>query len=61
MNKLTGIRDAITNGTSVPLRRYEQPHSEGKGLQSNEGTMSGSLPPVLTTTTTTPALGSEAA
>jgi hypothetical protein len=61
MNKHTGIQDAITNGTPVPLRRYEQPHSEGEGLRSNRGTMSGSLPPVLTTTTTTPALGSEAA
>jgi hypothetical protein len=61
MNKHTGIRDAITNGTPVTLRGCEQPHSEGEGLRSNRRMMSGSLPPVLTTTTTTPALGSEAA
>jgi hypothetical protein len=61
MNKPTGIRNAVTNGTPVPLRRYELPHSEGEGLRSNRRTMSGSLPPVLTTTTTAPALGSEAA
>jgi hypothetical protein len=30
MNKNTGIRSAITNGTPVPLRRYEQPHSTGE-------------------------------
>jgi hypothetical protein len=44
-----------------PLRRNEQPHSEGEGLRSDRRTMSGPLPPVPIATTTTPALDSEAA
>jgi hypothetical protein len=44
-----------------PLRRNEQPHSEGEGLRSNRRTMSGPLPPVPIATTTAPALDSEAA
>jgi hypothetical protein len=44
-----------------PLRRYEQPHSEGEGLRSNGRPTNGSPPPVLITTTTTPAPGGEAA
>jgi hypothetical protein len=38
-----------------PLRRYEQPHSEGEGLRSNRRLTSGPSPPVLTTAITTPA------
>ena len=44
-----------------PLRRYEQPHSMGKGLRSNRRLTSGSPPPALTTTTTTPAPDGRAA
>ena len=34
-----------------PLRRYEQPHSEGEGLRSNRRPTAGSPPPILTTAT----------
>jgi hypothetical protein len=44
-----------------PLRRYEQPHSEGEGLRSDRRPTSGSPPPALTTTTTTPAQDGRAA
>jgi hypothetical protein len=45
----------LQTGLRFPLRRYEQPHSEGEGLRSNRRLTSGSPPPVLTTATTTPA------
>jgi hypothetical protein len=59
--KNPGIQSAVTNGTPVPLRRYEQPHSMGEGLRSNRRLTSGSPPPALTTTTTTPAPDGRAA
>jgi hypothetical protein len=40
-----------------PLRRYEQPHSMGEGLQSNRRLTGGSSPPALIAATMTPALG----
>jgi hypothetical protein len=61
MNKNTGNRNAITNGTPVPLRGYEQPHSIGEGLWSNRRLTSGSPPPAPTTTTATPAPDGRAA
>jgi hypothetical protein len=55
MNKNTGIRSAITNGTPVPPPQVRTTPLHGEGLRSNRRLTSGSSPPVLTTATTTPA------
>jgi hypothetical protein len=52
MNKNTGIRSAITNGTPVPPPQVRTTPLHGEGLRSNRRLTSGSPPPALTTTTT---------
>jgi hypothetical protein len=61
MNKNTGIRSAITNGTPVPPPQVRTTPLHGEGLRSNRRLTSGSPPPALTTTTTTPAPDGRAA
>jgi hypothetical protein len=61
MNKNTGIRSAVTNGTPVPPPQVRTTPLRGEGLRSNRRLTSGSPPPVLTTTTTTPAPDGRAA
>jgi hypothetical protein len=51
MNKHTGIRSAITNGTSVPPPQVRTTPLHGESLRSNRRLTSGSPPPVLTTAT----------
>jgi hypothetical protein len=61
MNKTLAFKVPLQMELRFPLRRYEQPHSIGVGLRSNQGRTSGSPPPALTTMTTTPALGGRTA
>ncbi len=51
MNKHTGIRSAITYGTSVPPPRVRTTPLHGEGLRSNRRPTVGSPPPTLTTAT----------
>jgi hypothetical protein len=54
MNKHTGIRSAITNGTPVPPPQVRTTPLHGEGLRSDRRPTSGSPPPAPTTATATP-------
>jgi hypothetical protein len=57
MNKNTGIRSAITNGTPVPPPQVRTTPLDGGDLRSNRRPTGGSPSPAPAATTTTPAPG----